>query len=207
MIEKELAREEMDMIEEGMKVETERNEPVLAAPPAYPTAIHNQGQDPVAYQNALVVYDDEKARFTLEPEGPKIDDVPKPVTAAVVLFNPPKEPEGGLAETPRRKPRNYHHDKDEIYVCSPDELPNYVRDKYGNHTERPQDLPRPSRRKRRSYTDKLKESFSFKRKEGQRNYDDFGDDYNGVQAALETESDSESRERRRRKSKKKKEEE
>ena len=112
MMGKEIALEEMDMIEEGSKVEPEHDKLVLAALPAsFPT--HHQGQDPVADQNALVVYDDEQIRFTLEPEGSMIDDVPKPEATAIVLFNPPKEPEGGLAETPRRKPsRKYHHDKD-----------------------------------------------------------------------------------------------
>jgi hypothetical protein len=99
MIEKEHAREEIDIVEEGMKVETEHNDPVLAAPPAYPAATLYQGHDPVAYQNALVVYDDvQKTRFTLEPEGSMIDDIANPETTALVLYNPPKEPEGILAE-------------------------------------------------------------------------------------------------------------
>ena len=201
MMGKEIALEEMDMIEEGSKVEPEHDKLVLAALPAsFPT--HHQGQDPVADQNALVVYDDEQIRFTLEPEGSMIDDVPKPEATAIVLFNPPKEPEGGLAETPRRKPsRKYHHDKDNIYVCSSEELPRDVRDKKCNYTEKPQDDRRPSRR-RGSYSDKLKKSLSFRGKEDERN-DDFGY-YDGVQATLTTESDSESRERRKKSKKKKK---
>jgi hypothetical protein len=204
VIEKELAREEMDMIEEGrMKVESEHDVSVLASPPVYQTVTRKQGQDPSAYQNALIAHDDDKTRFTMEPEGTKIDDMPKPETTAIVLFTPPKEPEGGLAETPRRKPsRKYHHDKDMIYVCSPDDLPRDVRDKYGNHTEKPRDLRTPSRRKRRSYSDKLKESFRLMRKEGQSNDGFVGND--DLHAALGSEGDSESR-KKRMKIKKKKE--
>lgn len=203
-IEQEIAQAEMNSIDGGSEVETKQDEPVVAALPVPASfATQNHGKDPpVEYHNALVVYDDEQIRFTLEPEAPKIEDVPKPESTALVLFNPPKEPEGDIAETPPKKSsRHYHYDKDKIYVCSPDELPRDVREKTANHSEKPQDRQRSSRRKRRSYSDKLKESFTFKRKDGQRNNDDF-QDYDGVQATLGTESGSESIERRK-KSKKK----
>ena len=65
MMGKEIALEEMYMIEEGSRLEIESVvEPVLIA------------QDPVADQNALVVYDDEDEEIAiLEPEGPKIEDL------------------------------------------------------------------------------------------------------------------------------------
>lgn len=76
---------------------------------------------PIKYPNALVVYDDEQLRFPLEPEGPKIEDV-QPETA-IVLYDPPKEPEGNTVsavvsfnfptenkEAPRKKSKKNHYD-------------------------------------------------------------------------------------------------
>ena len=204
MIEKEIALEELNMIEGGSEVETQHGEPpVVAALPVPPyLSIRSRGKDPsVENQNALVVYDDEQIRFTLEPEAPKIDDVPEPETTAVVAFNPAKEPEGDIAEIPRKKSsRHFHYDKDVIYVCSPDELPENVRKSMANRQEKPQDRQRSSRRKRRSYGDRFKESFTFGN--GRRN-DDHYDEYDEVQLPG-TESDSESVERRKKEERKKK---
>ena len=226
MIEKEIALAQLKIIEGGSEAETKYDEPVVAAlpvsllPASLPT--QNQGKDPSVaadYQNAVVVYDDEQVRFTMEPEGPKIDDVPKPESTAVVLFTPLKEPEGDIVETPRRKSsRYYRHEKDELYVCSPDDLPpdirektaNYadrlkesftfmgtdsrrndddfseipsiVQEKTTNHSDKPQDRRRSSRRNRRSYSDRLKESFTFMRTDKRRNDDNNLEDHDGVQA-------------------------
>lgn len=184
MIEKEIALAQLKLIEAGSEVETKYDEPVVAARPvpSYPAYLptQNHGNDPSVAtdnQNAVVVYDDEQIRFTMEPEGQKIDDVPKPVTTAVVLFNPPKEPEGSTLATPRRKSgRYYRHEKDEVYVCSPDELPPDVREKTGKYA---QDHPRSSRSRRkprRSYSDRLKESFTFIRADTRTNNGDSDDE-------------------------------
>jgi len=207
MIEKEIALAQLKLIEAGSEAETQYDEPVVAARPvpSYPAYLptQNQGKDPsvaVGYPNALVVYDDEQIRFTMEPEGSKIEDMPKPTNTAVVLFKPPKEPEGDSIATPRRKSgRYYHHEKDELYVCSPEELPPDVREKTANYySEKTQHRQRSSRRKRLSYTDRLKESFTFRRASGRGNDDDDdSEDNDGVQATLEPEeSDSEEIERR-----------
>eukprot|EP00986_Skeletonema_menzelii_P000543 scaffold159_cov151-Skeletonema_menzelii.AAC.19 len=74
------------------------DERALVALPAHQSAlvIDNPSQDlrlALEYQeNALVVYDDEQIRFTLEPEGLKIEDV-KPETA-VALYMPPNKSKG-----------------------------------------------------------------------------------------------------------------
>jgi hypothetical protein len=243
MIEKEIALAQLKLIEGGSEAETKYDEPVVAAlpvsllPASLPT--QNQGKDPSVaadYQNAVVVYDDEQVRFTMEPEGPKIDDVPKPESTAVVLFTPLKEPEGDIVETPRRKSsRYYRHEKDELYVCSPDdlprssrrnrrsysdrlkesftfmgtdsrrndddfsEIPSIVQEKTTNHSDKPQDRRRSSRRNRRSYSDRLKESFTFMRTDKRRNDDNNLEDHDGVQATPGAEeSGSEEIERKKR---------
>jgi len=86
MIEKELSRDEIDIMTD--------NGPLSEQDAAHALAL---------YQNALVVRDDvKKRRFALEPEGSMIDDIANPQTTALVLYNPPKEPEGEPAEMPRR---------------------------------------------------------------------------------------------------------
>jgi hypothetical protein len=86
MIEKELSRDEIDIMTD--------NGPLSEQDAAHALAL---------YQNALVVRDDvKKRRFALEPEGSMIDDIADPQTTALVLYNPPKEPEGEPAEMPRR---------------------------------------------------------------------------------------------------------
>ena len=110
MMEKEIAQEKMNM----------QDERALVALPAHQSAltIGNPSQDlPLAleYQeNALVVYDDEQIRFTLEPEGSKIEDL-KP-ESAVALYMPPKKSKGATRTT-RKKSRRDHH----VHV-PPDEL-------------------------------------------------------------------------------------
>eukprot|EP00984_Skeletonema_dohrnii_P031292 scaffold23596_cov91-Skeletonema_dohrnii-CCMP3373.AAC.4 len=112
MMDKEIALAEMNIIEGGIEAETKQDEPVavvaaLPLPASFPT--QNRGKDtpaPVEYENALVVYGDEQIGLTLEPEGPKIEDLPQPGSNALslVTFNPPKDPEGELCtETPRRR--------------------------------------------------------------------------------------------------------
>jgi len=110
-MDKEIALAEMNIIEGGIEAEIKQDEPVVAAlplPASFPT--QNRGKDtpaPVEYENALVIYGDEQIGLTLEPEGPKIENLPKPGSNALslVTFNPPKDPEGELctAETPRRR--------------------------------------------------------------------------------------------------------
>ncbi|KAK1734250.1 hypothetical protein QTG54_015017 [Skeletonema marinoi] len=102
MMDKEIALAEMNIIEGGIEAETKQDEPVVAAlplPASFPT--QNRGKDTpapvdVEYENALVVYGDEQIGLTLEPEGPKIENLPKPGT---------KDPaEWELCtETPRRR--------------------------------------------------------------------------------------------------------
>lgn len=208
MIEKEIAEEERNMIlHEGSEVETQQDvPPVVAALPVPPyLSIQSQGKDPsVENQNALVVYDDEQIRFTLEPEAPKVDELPEPETRAVVPFNPPKEPEGDVAKTPRKKSSRYsRYQKDEIYVCSRDELPENVRNSLTTRYEEPQDRQRSSRRKRRSTVDRLKDSLPFRKMSSSFREDDDYDDYDDVQLPG-TESDSESSERRKKDKRKKK---
>ena len=87
MMEKEIAQEKMN--------KQDQDERALVALPAHQSAlaIGNPSQDlPLAleYQeNALVVYDDEQIRFTLEPEGLKIEDM-KPESAVVLYKSRPR---------------------------------------------------------------------------------------------------------------------
>ena len=207
-----IEREELSNIEEGRsRVEYDQQDEEPVAPlPALPYATYDDYDEKkkdaiVVYPKALAVY--EPIRNALEPEAPKIEDVPtEPVSStAIVLVEPPKEPEGGLAPTPpkRTSRRRYHHDQDKLYVCSHDELPQDVRDKQRHGSQSDEKPVQNDRRaKRRPYSDKLKESFRINRKEDHQS--SFGD-YDAVLETIGTDETSESRERKRKsKSSKKK---
>ena len=191
-----MEKEELGNIEEERsRVENEHaHQPVLTIPYGDP-----EDENPYVIPNtALVVY--EPARNALEPEAPKIEDVAPVTSTAIVLVEPPKEPEGEVApKPPKRKSRQkYHHDKDNMYICPTNDLPEDVRNKH----QVPQDERRRSRRKRSSYSDKFKDSFRRKKE------DHHFSDYYVVLDTLGTESNSGSFERVRkdkgRKKKKKK---
>jgi hypothetical protein len=140
-----MEKEELGNIEEERsKVENGHDhQPVAAIPYGNP-----EDENPYVIPNtALVIY--EPTRNALEPEAPKIEDV-VPVTSTAIVLVEPKEPEGGVSPTPKRKSRQrYHHDKDNMYICPTNDLPEDVRDKH----QVPQDQRRRSRRKRSSYSD------------------------------------------------------
>jgi hypothetical protein len=141
-----MEKEELGNIEEEerSRVENEHDhQPVAAIPYGNP-----EDENPYVIPNtALVIY--EPTRNALEPEAPKIEDV-VPVTSTAIVLVEPKEPEGGVSPTPKRKSRQrYHHDKDNMYICPTNDLPEDVRDKH----QVPQDQRRRSRRKRSSYSD------------------------------------------------------
>ncbi len=192
-----MEKEELGNIEEERsRVENEHNhQPVLAIPYGDP-----EDENPYVIPNtAMVVY--EPTRNALEPEAPKIEDVVPVVSSTAIVLVEPQEPEGGVVPTtPKRKSRQrYHHDQDNMYICPNNELPKDARDKH----QVPQDQRRRSRRKRSSYTDKLKDSFRRKKE------DHHFSDYDVVLDTLGTESNSgsferERKDKRRRKKKKKK---
>jgi len=103
MMDKEIALAEMNIIEGGIEAETKQDEPVVAAlplPASFPT--QNRGKDTpapvdVEYENALVVYGDEQIGLTLEPEGPKIENLPKPGTKDPAEWEYVLRPREGVA--------------------------------------------------------------------------------------------------------------
>ena len=143
-----LEKEELGNIEEERsRVENEHgnhHQPVSAIPYGDP-----EGENPYVIPNtALVVY--EPTRNALEPEAPMIQDV-VPVSSTAIVLVEPKDPEGGVAPAPpkRKSRQRYHHDKDNMYICPTNDLPEEVRKKHqASQNERRRSS---SRRKRSSY--------------------------------------------------------